>query len=385
MSKGKPKLKDLLARLKELADAPLNQATGLPSGVYMSDEFLRLEEKEIFYKQWVCVGRSDFIPNPGDYLTHHLAYQPVTVMRQDDGEITAFSNVCLHRMMRLLENTGSCEKIICPYHGWTYDKQGQLIGAPHMQDNPYFNAKNFKLPKVRSEIWEGWIYVSLDEEIEPVAVQLAELHKIVSDYNMADYVHVVQQDYEWTGNWKQLVENFIEGYHLPVTHSSTVGEHLTVDETRFSDSPPDPAFTYQTFTKSYGARIGRAHDDNESLSGDQRKTSLLIGVFPTHFYILAPDHLWYISIQPKGTGQIYIRYGAAIAPEVLEASEDKQSLINEVSDILDQVNEEDRFIIEGLYKGVHAPLSSPGPLCWLEQQNHEFTQYLARNLCDKSL
>ena len=104
MPKGKPKLKDLLARLQQLADAPLNQATGLPSGVYMSDEFLRLEEKEIFYKQWVCAGRSDFIPNPGDYLTHHLAYQPVTVMRQDDGEITAFSNVCLHRMMRLLED-----------------------------------------------------------------------------------------------------------------------------------------------------------------------------------------------------------------------------------------------------------------------------------------
>lgn len=385
MPEGKPQLEELLAQLKVLADKPLDQSTGLPRGVYTSEEFLRLEEKEIFYNQWVCAGRADSIPNPGDYLTHHLAYQPVTVMRQKSGEITAFSNVCLHKMMRLLEDTGHCEKIICPYHGWTYDIEGKLIGAPHMHENPNFDPKKFVLPQVRIEVWEGWIYVTLNNDIEPVNVELKELHKLVSDYKMSDYINVVQQDYVWTGNWKQLAENFIEGYHLPVTHSTTVGEHLSVDETKFSEHPPNPAFTYQTFIKSYGAKIGRAHDDNKHLKGEQRKTSFIIGVFPNHFYILAPDHLWYIAIQPKGTGQIYIRYGAAIAPEVLAATEDKQSSINEVSDILDQVNEEDRFVIEGLYKGVHAPLSGPGPLCWLEQQNHEFAQYLARNLCGKKL
>ncbi len=385
MSDKSPQLDDLLDKLKDLSEKPLNQASGLPKEVYTSEAFLRLEEKEIFYKQWVCAGRADSIPNPGDYLTHHLAYQPVTVMRQKSGEISAFSNVCLHRMMRLLENSGSCEKIICPYHGWTYDIQGRLIGAPHMHDNPRFNVKDFVLPEIRCEVWEGWVYVTLDQDIAPVQDQLQELYDIVHEYRMSDYVNVVQQDYVWTGNWKQLVENFIEGYHLPVTHSTTVGKHLTVDETRFSENPPNRAFTYQTFTKSYGARIGRAHEDNRHLAGEQRNTSFLIGVFPNHFYILAPDHLWYISIQPKGTGQIYIRYGAAIAPEVLAATADKQTLINEVSDILDQVNEEDRFVIEGLYKGVHSPLSGPGPLCWLEQQNHEFTQYLARNLYGKAL
>ena len=254
-----------------------------------------------------------------------------------------------------------------------------------MHENPSFKTSDYVLPRVRLEIWEGWIYLSLNENIKSVSNQLSDLYGIVSDYNMADYVHVVQEDYEWIGNWKQLVENFIEGYHLPVAHSSTVGEHLRVDETQFPENPPNPVFTYQTFTKAFGARIGRAHDDNKQLSGEQRKTSYLLGVFPTHLYILAPDHLWYISIQPKGTGKIYIRYGAAIAPEVLEASEDKQSLINEVSNILDQVNEEDRLVIEGLYKGVNAPLARPGPLCWLEQQNHEFTQYLARHLYGKSL
>jgi len=371
----------LLDQLKKLAEMPLNQATSLPSSVYVSEDFLRLEEQEIFYKQWICAGRADVIPNPGDYLTHHLAYQPVTVMRQKSGEIKAYSNVCLHRMMRLLENRGHCEKIVCPYHGWTYDIEGKLIGAPHMHENPHFKASDYVLPPIRSEIWEGWIYLTLDQDIPPVKEQLSSLQEIVRNYRMAGYQHVVQQDYEWVGNWKQLVENFIEGYHLPVTHSTTVGEHLTVGETRFPENPHHPIFTYQTFTKAYGARIGRAHENNTTLTQEQRNTSMLIGVFPTHLFVLAPDHLWYISIQPKGTGQIYIRYGSAIAPEVLAASQNRELLINEVSDILDQVNEEDRIIIEGLYKGANAPLSKPGLLCWLEQQNHEFIQYLAKHLC----
>lgn len=381
MAEKIPQLGALLETLKRLSEKPLEQATALPRELYISEAFLRHEEERIFYKQWICAGRADSIPKPGDYLTHHLAYQPITVMRQKSGEITAFTNVCLHRMMRLLEKTGSCEKIVCPYHGWTYDIEGKLIGAPHMHGNPNFDPEKFVLPRIRCEIWRGWIYLTSNQDIEPVALKLDQLEALTSDYRMEGYVTVVQQDYEWTGNWKQLVENFLEGYHLPVTHRTTVGEHLSVDDTKFADHPPDADFTYQTFTKSYGARIGRAHADNQSLKDERRKTSYLIGVFPTHLYVLAPDHLWYISIQPKGTGEIYIRYGAAIAPEVLSAAEDRQGLINEVSDILDQVNSEDKFVIEGLYKGVHAPISTPGPLCWLEQQNHEFSQYLARRLC----
>lgn len=381
MSPKIPSLDSLLVQLRALADAPLDRATAMPGEMYISEEFLRLEEKEIFYRQWICAGRADVISQPGQYITHHLAYQPVTVMRQENGELSAYANVCRHRMMRLLEKTGRCEKIVCPYHGWTYDLAGNLIGAPHMRQNANFRPDQFRLQPIRCEVWQGWIYLTLNQHIAPVSECLTELQGRIADYNMANYVHVVQEDYEWVGNWKQLVENFLEGYHLPVTHRTTVGEHLTVDDTKFADHPPHPNFTYQTFTKAEGAPIGRAHEDNDSLQDERRYTSYLIGVFPTHLYVLAPDHLWYISIQPKGTGEIYIRYGAAIAPELLAATEDKQALIAKLSNILDQVNEEDKFVIEGLYKGASAPLSGPGPLCWLEQQNHEFTQYLARRLC----
>ena len=97
---------------------------------------------------------------------------------------------------------------------------------------------------------------------------------------------------------------------------------------------------------------------------------------------LAPDHLWYLSLQPLGHDKVKIRYGAALAPEVLAASEDPDSLIIEVISFLDRVNEEDRGVVEGIFKGSKGLLSSAGPLCWLERENHEFTQYIARCLCE---
>jgi len=105
-------------------------------------------------------------------------------------------------------------------------------------------------------------------------------------------------------------------------------------------------------------------------------------VFPGHMYVLAPDHLWYLCLQPKGHDKVSIKYGAAIAPEVLSVQADKQAFIAKTKAFLDIVQVEDRGVVEGIYRGALSPLGTPGPLSWLERENHEFTQYLARHLCD---
>jgi len=97
-------------------------------------------------------------------------------------------------------------------------------------------------------------------------------------------------------------------------------------------------------------------------------------------FSLAPDHLWYLSLQPNGTDKVKIRFGAALAPEVLAGSEDRERLIRETTEFLERVNAEDRFVVEGIYQGVKGALSKPGRLSWLERENHEFTQYLVRRL-----
>jgi hypothetical protein len=161
-----------------------------------------------------------------------------------------------------------------------------------------------------------------------------------------------------------------------------VGSWFPVHETRFEENAPDPAFTYQFFTKSADARVGVAHPDNTRLQGEARRTAILPTVFPAHMYALAPDHVWYLSLEPVAVGEVRVRYGAALAPEVLEASENPEGLKAETRAFLNRVNEEDRLVVESIFTGASAPLAEAGRLSWLERENHEFTRYLVRQLLE---
>jgi len=103
-------------------------------------------------------------------------------------------------------------------------------------------------------------------------------------------------------------------------------------------------------------------------------------VYPTHMYVVAPDHLWYLSLRPKTVGEVHVRFGAALAPEVVAALEDREAAVQELVDFFDRVNAEDRFVVEGLYEGAQAPLARPGRVSWLEREIHDFIGYLARRL-----
>ncbi len=371
---------NLLGRLSALAGKPLAEATAMPREIYLSEDILALEQEKIFNKEWLCAGRVDDVANAGDYVSYHIGDQPIMIIRGKDGVIRAFANVCRHRMMQLVEGSGNAKRIVCPYHAWTYDTGGQLIGAPHMEKTACFNKKDYKLAEVRLEIWFGWIYVTLNAEATPVAEQLAHLSTVVERYRMEDFIGVVCDDVEWETNWKMLCENFMEGYHLPVAHRATVGGFFGLDDTWFDPKGPFDGFTYQTFTKSSDAPVGTAHPKNKHLKGKWRNTSILPTIFPSHMITLGPDHFWYLSIQPKGVDRVSIRFGWAIAPEVHKHHPDLDGFIAELKAFMETVQEEDRVVVEGIYRGAQAPLSTSGPLSWLEHENHEFTQYIARRL-----
>ncbi|MFZ5791917.1 MAG: aromatic ring-hydroxylating oxygenase subunit alpha [Pseudomonadota bacterium] len=368
-----------LDKLRAIADADLEQATAMPPDIYRSAALYDLERREIFARDWLCVGLAADMPRPGDYLSFSINDQPLFVMRGQDGEIRGFSNVCLHRMMRLVEGRGSCQRLVCPYHAWTYDLDGRLVGAPHMKRTPGFEARAHRLPAIRTEIWEGWIYVTLNQDVPPVSLLLEPLQRLVAPYRMADYVPVALQDHVWSTNWKLLTENFMEGYHLPVAHRATVGAWFPAEDTWFPAERYD-AFTVQTFAKDETARYGRAHPANTRLEGRWRYTSVMPSVFPTHMYVLAPDHLWYLSLRPKSIGEVHVRFGVALAPEVVAAMTDAETQKAELLAFFDKVNAEDRFIVEGLYQGVRAPAARPGRLSWLEREIHDFARYLATRL-----
>jgi phenylpropionate dioxygenase-like ring-hydroxylating dioxygenase large terminal subunit len=375
-------LDGLLRQLTDLAGKPLGQATGLPPELYRRADVLELERERIFARDWLCAGLAADIPSPGDYLTHAINDQPVFVVRGHDGQIRGFSNVCLHRMMRLVEGRGSCRTIVCPYHAWSYDLGGRLVGAPHMKDVAGFLPADHRLPGVRTEVWEGWIYVTLDPSAPSIGELLAPLRDLVSRYELAAYVPIVTQDAVWSTDWKLLTENFMESYHVPVTHRKTLGSWLPLDDIEFP-AETHAGFTYEIFTKGETARYGRAHPSNIRLEGRWRYTTVMPTVYPSHMFVAAPDHLWYLSLRPRAVGEVHVRFGVALAPEVLDALEDREAFTRETVAFFDQVNNEDRYVVEGIYDGARAPLARAGRRNWLEHELHDFAGYLARRLAGR--
>ncbi|NCW16871.1 MAG: aromatic ring-hydroxylating dioxygenase subunit alpha, partial [Rhodobacteraceae bacterium] len=208
-------LAQTLAALKELAATPLSSATAMPKDMYVSADIYQLERERLFHREWICAGRSDEIPNAGDYMSFDLCDQPLILVRGAGGDIHAMSNICRHRMMRLVDGKGNTRKFTCPYHAWTYDIAGNLVAAPYMDQTDCFDKKAISLPQVRCDQFEGWIYVSLNPDIAPVAEMLAPLTEITAPYAQAHYITIFTEQHEWDCNWKCLTENFMESYHLP--------------------------------------------------------------------------------------------------------------------------------------------------------------------------
>jgi phenylpropionate dioxygenase-like ring-hydroxylating dioxygenase large terminal subunit len=368
---------DTVRELQASAARPFGDARAMPPAVYTSAAFLALEEEQVFRRQWLCVGRASTLAAPGDYLTAEIVGQPIAVLRDTQGQLRAFSNVCLHRMSVLLEGRGNTRAIVCPYHAWSYNLDGKLRGAPLMDRQAGFCKDQYALPAVRCEQWQGWIYVTLAADIGPVATQLAPLAALVDRYGMQAYQETFYEEHVWDTNWKILAENFMESYHLPVLHRATVGPHSRLDE---MECPPGhDAFNYHWITKEASLPIGNAHPDNHRLEGHWRKTTALLAIYPTHLVTLTPGYFWYLVLQPLGVSRVHIRFGGGLAPEFVSDPQ-AGAYMAELKTLLDAVNAEDRRGVEAVFRGVSAPLAKPGHLSPLERPNYDFARYLAQRV-----
>jgi phenylpropionate dioxygenase-like ring-hydroxylating dioxygenase large terminal subunit len=365
---------DPVAELIENVSQPFERARAMPPSVYTSSEFLKRELESVFAKEWVCVGRASALAKPGDYVTYELAGQPVFVMRTADGSLKAMSNVCLHRMSTLLEGSGNRRTIVCPYHGWTYNIDGTLRGAPAMTRNESFCKEAYRLPAIRCEEWLGWVMITLNPDAPPVARQLAEVEEHIADYGMTDYVETFRETHVWDTNWKILAENFMESYHLPVCHAGTIGGLSKLDE--MVCPPGRPAFNYHTILKDESLKIALAHPDNTRMQGERRRMTYLLAIYPSLLITLTPGYFWYLSLHPRGTGQVHMIFGGGMAPEFIKSKEANAQLA-QLKALLDEVNVEDRGCTERVFKGLSAATARPGHLSHLERPNFDFAQYLA--------
>ncbi len=363
--------------LAENAGLPFERARAMPRSVYSSPEFLELELDRVFAADWFCAGRADGFPQAGDWLAFDLAREPVVVVRGHDGEIRALSNVCRHRMSRIVEGRGNSRTLSCPYHGWTYGLDGRLRGAAGMTRNDAFDRRACRLPEFRCEIWLGWVMVTLNPHAPPVAGQLAALEAMIGDYGMQDYVQGFFEIMQWNTNWKVLAENFMESYHLPVCHARTIGALSRVDDVECPQGRP--AFNYHTLQKEPEFTLSIAHPDNERMQGERRLTTYLLSIYPSLMITLTPGYFWYLALHPAGTGRVRIFFGGGMAVEFAN-DPDGQKHFDELRILLDEVNKEDRGCTERVYAGLLSEFAEPGCLSHLERPNYEFANYLSNRV-----
>jgi phenylpropionate dioxygenase-like ring-hydroxylating dioxygenase large terminal subunit len=365
------------AELHANVSVPFERARAMPKSVYTSEDFVKLEQEHIFAREWLCAGRAEALPNPGDYLTMTIAGEPVVVLRDKDGEIRAMSNVCRHRMSVLLQGRGNAKVIVCPYHAWTYNLDGSLRGAPAMTLNEGFCKDQIALPKVRCEVWLGWIMVTLDPDAPPPRERLKEVEALVGKLGMQTYVENFRETFRWHTNWKVLAENFMESYHLPMCHHDTIGGQ--VDLMKMTCPEGTDAFNYHFILKNDDLDLTLAHPTNTRLQGDERRTTWLLSIYPSLMITLTPGYFWYLSLTPDGPGHVNVLFGGGLAPEFVADPKAQESFAR-LKRLLDEVNVEDKGCTERVYQGLCAGLSEPGPLSHLERPNFEFARYIAARI-----
>lgn len=374
MTTHDPKLSPV-EELRANVSQPFGQARAMPKSVYTSPDFAALEQEHIFRKDWLCAGRADALKAPGDYLTMDIAGEPIIVLRDRDGQLRAMSNVCRHRMSILLEGRGTTRAITCPYHAWTYNLDGSLRGAPAMMHNDGFCKDQVNLPQIRCVDWLGWIMVTLNPDAPDPKERLQGVQDLVGYLDMGAYVETFREEHHWDTNWKVLAENFMESYHLPVCHAGTIGG--SVDLAQMTCPEGEAAFNYHWIVKNDTVKLSLAHPSNTTLTGDQRRITWLLAIYPSLMITLTPGYFWYLCLTPDGPGRVKILYGGGLHPDWV-ADPEAAAHLETIKALLDHVNDEDRGCTEKVYRGLCAQLSGPGHLSHLERPNFEFATYIAR-------
>jgi len=222
---GGPAKKRYTLNYPELGTGPV------PVEPYISPEYFEKERQKIFNRTWLHLGRVEEIPKAGDYIVREIeiARTSIVIARGRDGNVRGFHNVCVHRGNKLIwDNCGNAGRFTCRYHGWTYRNDGQLVGVT--EEDMFFDLdkKNLHLSEVRTEVWNGFIFVNLSSEpTESVHEHMAEINDLTKGYPFDAFPVCYSYRARLRANWKVLVDSQQEGYHAKTLHRRSLPGFLT--------------------------------------------------------------------------------------------------------------------------------------------------------------
>ena len=337
-------------------------ARTLPARYYTDRSYFDREMQQLFARMWVCAGRTEQIDAPGRFFVRELLGEPIIITATRDLRVGAYYNVCRHRGTRLCTDAEGTfgGSIQCPYHAWTYDLDGRLIGAPHMDEVPHFRKEDYPLHRVNSDVWDGHIFINLDPAAAPLATQLATLPDKFRPWRMQDLRLGRRIVYDVKANWKLIIQNYNECLHCPNLHPALnkLSHYLS------GENEPLQA-TYM------GGRMDlRPGVDTLSMDGtcpraflpgltpEDRRRVYYYAVFPNMLLSLHPDYMLVHTLWPLAPDRTiniceWHFQPAELARDGFDASD--------CVDFWDMTNRQDWHVCELSQAGISSRAYTPGP------------------------
>src|SRR2546423_4797777 len=343
---------------RKTADTFAAGAKTLPQKHFVSPEVFEKEEERIFSKHWVLLGHEAEVGTAGDYFVREAAGESVIVIRDKSGEVRGFYNVCRHRGTRLCEEeAGHAAAIQCPYHAWTYALDGRLIGAPHMDEVRGFRKEGYSLVPVNVGVWEGFIFVNLDDDAIPLEEWFAPLAGKFSHCNLPRLRSVKRVEYDVKANWKLMFENYSECYHCP-------GVHPMLSKV----SPYDSAENDLTEGPFLGGFMRINRGNSLTMSGnacaafvgkiENLQQVFYYSIFPNMLLSLHPEYVMVHQLWPMSPERTLIVCDWYFHPDAFNRPDFKP---DDAIEFWDMTNKQDWHVCELGQQGIASGAYEPGP------------------------
>ena len=337
-------------------------AKTLPGEYYTSPAIFADEMERLIARGWVCVGRADQIADRGGYVVHVVAGESVIVLRDQQGAVRAFFNVCRHRGTRLCEAARGrlSETIQCPYHAWTYALDGRLIGAPHMGDVEGFDRRDYPLHAVQVREWEGFLFVNLGRDAVPFDEAFAPLMGRFARFGLPELRVAHRAEYDVRANWKLIMQNYSECLHCPVIHPEL--SRLLPYQSGENDLVEGPflgGFMEIAQPHASATMSGRACAlPIGTLSGDELRRAYYYSILPNLLLSIHPDYVDYYTLWPLAPDRTRIVTEWMFRPEAFDASGFRP---HDAVEFWEATNRQDWHICEQSQAGVSSRAYRPGP------------------------
>jgi phenylpropionate dioxygenase-like ring-hydroxylating dioxygenase large terminal subunit/AcrR family transcriptional regulator len=354
----------------------------LPGWTYSSDEFFALETEKIFMTEWHIVCHVNQLREPGDYYTFELLNERAFVIRAKDNVIRAFHNVCRHRAHALVSGeTGNCPgAIICPYHGWGYELNGNLKGVAAPHSFAEFDRQEFGLKPLAVEIWMGFVFIRFGGAGMSVAERFAPYEAELKLYRLEEMLPVGELTLQDTGaDWKNVWDNYLEGYHFTKGHP---GLARLMDSQYDLDAQPAQRVARlshklrNTETPTWSGRMyQKILERPEYLPEHMRDSWTYFFLFPLLSFDVYPDVIGHFQVIPTAAGASRLRYQNYALPEQVVSRRGRAARWLNFR-INGQVQSEDDELVASVQGGLKSSSYATGILSEKEVIVHNFQNWI---------